>query len=157
MVIPLRRPLDFNQSLEEILQVKDIDKAGEVIPTEKEEPLKIEYDEELKNRIEDLMNIQKAFKNPELTLFDVAKSLNTHPKKISQAINKGFNMNFNDFVNRYRTLEVIKMVNSDQDQLKTLLGIAFDAGFNSKSTFNRAFKKQMKATPKEYFREDSTK
>ncbi|WP_298427534.1 helix-turn-helix domain-containing protein [uncultured Kordia sp.] len=108
-------------------------------------------DENLKNQLEDLMIEKMIFKNPNLTLFDVAKLLETHPKKVSNIINKGFKVNFNDFVNSYRTEEVIKKVTSDENDLKTLLGIALDSGFNSKSTFNRAFKKHTQQTPKEYF------
>ncbi len=108
-------------------------------------------EEKLKAQLETFMISQQLFKNPNLTLFDVAQKLNTHPKKVSNVINKGFKMNFNDFVNTYRTQEVIKKVISNENDLKTLLGIALDSGFNSKSTFNRAFKKHTQQTPKEYF------
>jgi AraC-like DNA-binding protein len=112
-------------------------------------------DEALKKQLEDIMTAEQFFKNPNLTLFDVATKLKTHPKKVSNIINKGFKVNFNDFVNSYRTQEVIKKVTSNENDLKTLLGIALDAGFNSKSTFNRAFKKHTQRTPKEYFNKNN--
>jgi AraC-like DNA-binding protein len=114
-----------------------------------------EEDALLKSQLELLMNENKIFKSPSLTLFDVANMLKTHPKKVSNIINKGFKVNFNDFVNTYRTEEVIKKVTSHENNLKTLLGIALDSGFNSKSTFNRAFKKHTQQTPKEYFSKKS--
>ncbi|PTX62655.1 AraC family transcriptional regulator [Kordia periserrulae] len=108
-------------------------------------------DIEMQKQLSHIMENERLYTNPNLTLFDVASSLDTHPKKVSNIINKGFKMNFNDFVNTYRVEEVIKKVNSDESNVKTLLGIALDSGFNSKSTFNRAFKKQTQQTPKEYF------
>lgn len=120
-------------------------------PLETEEELSaITYDESLKNKIEVLMEREEIFKNAELTLFDLATMLDTHPKKISMVINRGFEMNFNDFVNAYRTKAVIKAMELKDDKVKSLLGIAYDAGFNSKSTFNRAFKKQTRMSPKDF-------
>ncbi|MGH1388195.1 helix-turn-helix domain-containing protein [Kordia sp.] len=122
---------------------------------EKDEIHITQADKELQKQLEHFMTSEKLFINPNLTLFDVASKLNTHPKKVSNIINKGFKMNFNDFVNSYRTQEVIKKVISNENNIKTLLGIALDSGFNSKSTFNRAFKKHTKKTPKEYFSQKS--
>jgi AraC-like DNA-binding protein len=119
--------------------------------TEKDQIQITAEDKELQKQLEHFMVSEKLFANPNLTLFDVASKLNTHPKKVSNIINKGFKMNFNDFVNAYRTQEVIKKVTSNENNIKTLLGIALDSGFNSKSTFNRAFKKHTQQTPKEYF------
>ncbi|KAB8152935.1 helix-turn-helix domain-containing protein [Kordia sp. TARA_039_SRF] len=119
--------------------------------TTSEEEEFTEADVEMQQQLTRIMESERLYTNPSLTLFDVASTLNTHPKKVSNIINKGFKMNFNDFVNAYRVEEVIKKVNSDENNIKTLLGIALDSGFNSKSTFNRAFKKQTQQTPKEYF------
>ncbi|WP_259016062.1 helix-turn-helix domain-containing protein [Emticicia fluvialis] len=104
----------------------------------------------LKTEIERAMIIDHLFKNPELTLTDLANHLGMQSKRVSQIINQGFGLNFNDFVNHYRTQEVIRILQSDKPSLITLLGIALDSGFNSKSTFNRAFKKYTSLTPKAY-------
>ena len=67
---------------------------------------------------------------------------------LSHVISKGFAKNFNDFVNEYRIDEVkAKLKNVDAP---TLMAIAFDSGFNSKATFNRAFKKFTCVAPKEF-------
>ncbi|MGS0748955.1 helix-turn-helix domain-containing protein [Halpernia sp. GG3] len=103
-----------------------------------------------KSKIENLMQQDLLFKNPELTLSDVAKDLQTNVSIISKTINQGFKMNFNDFVNKYRIEEVKKAFDKGEHKKSTLLGIAFDCGFNSKATFNRAFKKNTGFSPKEY-------
>ncbi|WP_299225261.1 AraC family transcriptional regulator [uncultured Psychroserpens sp.] len=92
----------------------------------------------------------KIHENPTLTLADVAEKLNTHTKTISSVINNGFEMNFNDFINHYRVEAVIEKLKNGEQNTKTLLGIALECGFNSKATFNRAFKKNTSLSPKEY-------
>jgi AraC-like DNA-binding protein len=100
--------------------------------------------------IKQLMLVNKLYENPELTLADVSFHLGTHPKKVSQVINQGFHMNFNDFVNHYRAKAVIQKIEEGEHTVQTLLSIGFECGFNSKSTFNRAFKRYTSFTPKEY-------
>jgi AraC-like DNA-binding protein len=145
----------FTNIIDESYLAEATEKIAQPVIAQKEVTQITEEDEALKSQLETLMNEEKIFKSPNLTLFDVAKLLQTHPKKVSNIINKGFKVNFNDFVNTYRTQEVIKKVTSHENDLKTLLGIALDSGFNSKSTFNRAFKKHTQQTPKEYFSQRS--
>ena len=59
-------------------------------------------------------------------------------------------MNFNDFVNQKRVEAIIKQLNQGAHISNTLLSIALDCGFNSKTTFNRAFKKETSITPKQF-------
>lgn len=103
-----------------------------------------------KLKIEEILVTEKLYQNPELTLTDIAKKLNTNAAVISKAINQGFQMNFNDLINNYRIEAVKKRLEEGEQKKSTLLGIAFDCGFNSKATFNRAFKKHTGITPKEY-------
>ncbi|SHG73746.1 helix-turn-helix domain-containing protein [Winogradskyella jejuensis] len=103
-----------------------------------------------KDKLSKLMTENHLFENPRLTLSDVAKELNTNTKTISSVVNSGFNMNFNDFVNHYRIEAVKDKLDKGEQNTTTLLGIALDCGFNSKATFNRAFKKSTMLSPKDY-------
>jgi AraC-like DNA-binding protein len=103
-----------------------------------------------KSKIETLIQEEKLYQNPELTLTDLAKKLETNASVISKTINQGFQMNFNDCINNYRIEAVKNSFANGEHKKSTLLGIAYDCGFNSKATFNRAFKKNTGTTPKEY-------
>ncbi|MFY0602491.1 MAG: AraC family transcriptional regulator [Flavobacteriaceae bacterium] len=106
--------------------------------------------EDWKEKILTLITKERIYENPKLTLFEVAQTLKTNTKTISSVINSGFQMNFNDFINHYRIEAIKEKMNSREHETTTLLGIAFDCGFNSKATFNRAFKKSTSLSPKEY-------
>ncbi|MGB5008362.1 MAG: AraC family transcriptional regulator [Ferruginibacter sp.] len=106
--------------------------------------------EDWKEKLVLYMEKQKPYLEPELNLTDLAKQLNTNTSVLSKVINDGTGRNFNDFINHYRVQEVIRKLESGEQQQQTLLGIAYDCGFNSKTTFNRAFKKWSGLTPKEY-------
>lgn len=93
---------------------------------------------------------ERLFEAPELTLTDLARHLGTHPALISRAVNRGFAMNFNDFINYHRVQAVLEKLRAGEQQRQTLLGIAYDCGFNSKATFNRAFKKATGRNPKDW-------
>ncbi len=116
---------------------------------------KDEDTEDWKAKIVQLVYQQEMYKNAELTLPDLAKRLQTNTTVLSKAINKGFAMNFNDFVNYYRVQAVLDLLKKGEHEKQTLLGIAFESGFNSKATFNRAFKKVMQLTPKEWMEKNN--
>ena len=80
---------------------------------------------------------QKAYLNPELNLSDLAKMANMTRGQLSETINSGYNKNFNDFVNGYRVEAFKTMLKENKQQQLSLLGIAQECGFNSKSSFNR--------------------
>lgn len=101
---------------------------------------KEDWIEAWKEKAEALMQGTKLYLEPELTLTEMSQRLKTNPSLVSKVINKAFGSNFNDYVNRYR-VEEVKLKFSEGSHLKqTLVGVAFDCGFNSKATFNRAFK-----------------
>jgi len=118
----------------------------------KQDNTNLEEIEFWKDKILHLVENEKVFKNPTLTLSDLSKLLNTNTKNISKSINSGFDMNFNDFINHYRIEAVKEKLHKEEHKTSTLLGIAFDCGFNSKATFNRAFKKSIDLSPKDYLK-----
>lgn len=99
-----------------------------------------------------LMKIQKLYLNNKLTLKDVAEQLHIHPNYVSQVINEHLNRNFYDFVNEYRVEEFKEKVKKSEHQYITITALAFDCGFNSKSSFNTFFKKVTGITPIKYIR-----
>lgn len=104
----------------------------------------------IKNGLITLMEDELLFERSDLTLTEVARKLNTNAVILSKAVNQQFGLNFNDFINQYRVNAVIRRLALPEFKNQTLLAIAFDAGFNSKATFNRSFKKFTGKNPKEY-------
>jgi AraC-like DNA-binding protein len=102
----------------------------------------------LKSKLQNLMEVEKIYLEPNLTLTDLSRQLGVNSTVLSYTINNGFGKNFNDFVNEFRITEVKEKLKNADDS--TLLGIALDSGFNSKATFNRAFKKFTGVSPKEF-------
>ncbi|TAD92461.1 MAG: AraC family transcriptional regulator [Bacteroidetes bacterium] len=118
----------------------------------------IENDEELaqldtwRQKLLQALVHQKAYANAELTLSELARMLQTNPGLVSRMVNRGFNTNFNDWVNTHRIDAVKQMLKQGEHKQQTLVGIAYDCGFNSKATFNRAFKKHTGQTPQDWIK-----
>jgi len=106
-------------------------------------------DDEVKT-LQNLMENDKLFLNPELNLKDLAEKAKMNRTQVSQIINSSFSKNFNDFVNEYRVNAFKEKLNKGEHKQLSLLGLAMDCGFNSKATFNRVFKKITKTSPSEY-------
>jgi putative ABC transport system permease protein len=96
------------------------------------------------------MEANLFYQDAELSLGSLAEKLDMHPHELSRIINIVLKKNFNDFINEYRVLEVTRKMQEPAYDRMTLLGIALDAGFNSKATFNRAFRQMTGKSPKEY-------
>jgi ABC-type antimicrobial peptide transport system permease subunit/AraC-like DNA-binding protein len=95
----------------------------------------------------------RYYQDPELSLTSLAEKLGLTTHELSRIINTALKKSFNDFINEYRVAEVAeKMQDPAYDHL-TLMGIAYDSGFNSQSTFHRAFKELTGKTPAEYKKE----
>jgi len=95
------------------------------------------------------MDKHKPYRDASLTLTDLSKQLSIASSYLSQIINESFNQNFNDFINAYRIKECQHLFLDQSKSKMTILAIAYEVGFNSKSAFNRAFKKHTGVTPKE--------
>ncbi|SHI46922.1 helix-turn-helix domain-containing protein [Aquimarina spongiae] len=105
---------------------------------------------ENKTKLEQFMNDEKPFLNPDLNLKELSKMLKISVPVLSETINSGFQKNFNDFINGYRVKAVQDMLKEGKQKQLSLLGIAHECGFNSKATFNRVFKKLTNSSPSEY-------
>lgn len=100
--------------------------------------------------LKDKMEIEQLFLNPDLTLVDLAKALNIHQNYLSQVINTFEEMNFYDYINKQRVNKFISLIENPDNKKYTILSLAFECGFKSKSTFNKQFKKITNKTPSEY-------
>jgi AraC-like DNA-binding protein len=105
----------------------------------------------LSQKLERVMREERLFLQPELTLGDLARHLNTNASVLSATINQIFKQNFNDYINEMRIEAFIEAYRQPDNRRFTMLFVAFDAGFNSKATFNRAFKKAKGCSPKDFF------
>ncbi len=93
---------------------------------------------------------EKLYQKSDLSITDLASKLGVHPNYLSQVINQREQKNFYDFVNFYRVEAFKRLIESNRNQQFTLLSIAYDCGFSSKSSFNRCFKKETGLTPSQF-------
>ncbi|MBC8152756.1 MAG: helix-turn-helix transcriptional regulator [Bacteroidetes bacterium] len=125
-------------------QVQFQPEAGEPTPVGRPAPA---VNADYLDRVRRAMETDKLYLNPTLTLTELAHHVGLNPKVVSQVINTGLNQSFNDFVNAYRVGEVKQRLQTNDLTRFTLLGIALESGFNSKTTFNRIFKEHTGQSP----------
>ncbi|HWR33921.1 MAG TPA: helix-turn-helix domain-containing protein [Chitinophagaceae bacterium] len=141
----------------ELLPEDDDDPSGIVITTPKVKYEKSGLGEEQAERIYKHlvgnMTNQKLFSDSELTLAVLAKTLDVHPNHLSQVINSYEGKNFYDFINFHRVEEFKKLAPLPDNRNYTLLSLAYQCGFNSKTSFNRNFKKATGVSPTEWLQQ----
>ncbi len=103
-----------------------------------------------RNRLLDLFHSKKPFLNPRVSITDLSDELSISTKHLSQVINQSFNKSFFDFINSYRIREAQQILRESSDIKLTVLEVMYEVGFNSKSSFNTAFKKETGHTPTEF-------
>lgn len=134
---------------EEIKQAETIELKQSV--REKNKQRKVGLDEtkmeELILRIHHILQAERLYQEPELTLQNLADKLQLPPYQVSQALNDGMKKNFYDLINGYRVEEAKRLLLDAKNKNFTILSVGFDAGFNSKTTFNTVFKKFTGLTP----------
>jgi AraC-like DNA-binding protein len=106
--------------------------------------------ENIIRRIENLMQTEKPYLDPDLSIIAVARRLNIPKHHLTQSLNSGLSKNFYAYINEYRVREAVQRMKSAEFVSCSIIRIAYDCGFNSKSTFNNIFKKIMGQTPSEY-------
>jgi AraC-like DNA-binding protein len=109
----------------------------------------------INEKLLEIMEREKPYLNPDLTLPELAKKLNVSRNQLSNVINQIHKVNFFQFVNRYRVKEIQRLMKDPANRNMKLLSLAFDSGFNSKASFNRIFKQITGMTPSEYFEQHS--
>jgi AraC-like DNA-binding protein len=108
--------------------------------------------ESVEYKIIEVLESTKPYKNASFSLQELADLTGIDKFKVSYTINNSMKSNFTTLINKCRVEEFIRLVNSDEYAKYSMLGIATEAGFSSKSTFYKAFKELKGQTPKEYFK-----
>lgn len=106
--------------------------------------------EGIMQKLEQCIRTQKPYLNSELTMPQLAEQLHASPHHLSQVINEQYGLNFPDFINQYRIEEMKVKLRDPQYHHYKIEQIAFDTGFNAKSTFQAAFKKFTGLTPSQF-------
>jgi PAS domain S-box-containing protein len=101
-------------------------------------------------KLKDLLQKEKLYLDPNLSLKDVADRLATNTKYLSQVVNNHSGKNFQHFINNYRVAEAKKQIMDANNNNLTLYGIALECGFKNKSTFYKVFKEITGQTPREF-------
>jgi len=139
---------NIHQNIEVVDEVLDIPEkpkkryAKSGLTTEKAEIIFV--------KLNQIMATKKLFLNNELTLSQLAEALEIPSNHLSQVINEKGNKNFYTYINTLRVNEFIRISKLPENKNLTLIAMAYESGFNSKSTFNKHFKAVIGKTPQEY-------
>ena len=105
--------------------------------------------ESILSSFEEAVKEKQLYLNPKLSLADVADSMDVKPYQLTEALNGIKGISFKEYINACRVEEVLRLMKNQAYQQYTLTAIAFEAGFNSKATFNRIFRKATGKSPSE--------
>ncbi len=146
----IQQPKFFSKEIEQ-----EVNEEEEVSIREKykNSPLEEVKAEEYFRSLKRLMEEEKLFLNPELKASEVASRIGIPTYQLSHLLSIKSEYNFFDFINSYRVEEVVKLLSEPNNEHLTILGIGLEAGFNNKSSFNRAFKKFTGNTPSSFKKE----
>lgn len=121
------------------------------------EPERVAQLEQIVKDLQSLMRDKQVFKDPDLSLNKTANMLQIKPYLLTQALNEVLQTKFNDYVNAFRIAEVQSLLLRPEKRKHNLLTLALEAGFNSKSSFNRSVNKQLGVSPSELRKVADTK
>ena len=111
---------------------------------------------DLKTKLLHVMAADHPYLDAKLSLSQLADTIDVTPHQLSYVINEGFQENFFTFVNNYRISKVKSYLKDESKSHLAIMGIAYECGFNSKSSFYSTFKKITNMTPSEYIKKSST-
>lgn len=138
---------------------KDVKKTSENSNSENEEKkisqlnsLSANEIEQLKIKLYKILEFDKPFLDDSLSLTELASQIGISNKQLSELLNQHLKVNFYNLINDYRINEVKKRLENYNSNKETLLGIAFESGFQSKASFNRVFKLKTGLSPSKYLK-----
>lgn len=118
----------------------------------KNQRIKEDEIEKLKERIAQAVEKEKIFLISDLTLNDFSETINTSSNNLSWLLNNIYNKNFYEFINEYRVQYFLNKIEKNEHKKSTFFALALDSGFNSKSTFYKAFKSVTSQTPTQFIK-----
>lgn len=101
-------------------------------------------------KLKDIVQQEKLYRNPDLSIHDLAKKMNISASTLSYVINNHFKSSYRDFINEYKIKDVKEMLGDSGNKNLSILGIALEAGFSSEASFYRIFKSKVGMSPKEF-------
>lgn len=132
----------------ESADVLEEDDKSEEKAIEEEQPT--QEDVALMKEVHELVSKEKIFKNADLTLDLMAKQMSINRNYLSKAINQTTGKNFNTYINEYRVKEAIKILSNEKSDVISIDAIAFDVGFNNRTSFYQSFKKITGLSPSDF-------
>lgn len=147
LIEPIRNHPSYLESKKKLLAIRDFE---DIIQTKKAKHPSKSWEKEAIEKLEHYMNEKQPFLEPNTSLKDIAMALKMHSNNLSWLINAHYGINFNEYINQFR-VEIFKnrILDNSYGHL-TLLGLAYECGFNSKSSFNTLFKRYTGLTPSQY-------
>ncbi|TPD70544.1 helix-turn-helix domain-containing protein [Flavobacterium microcysteis] len=135
--------------------VFSLDEENKTSEPQKFRLLSEEETELIKQKLLVIMESEAPYLDGDLNLIKLAKLMGVTPHQLSYVINTGFNENFFQFINKYRIEKAKQLLGDSKNNNLSILGIAFESGFNSKTSFNITFKKFTDLTPSEFKKKSS--
>ena len=154
----------WKNEAEEVKSLKDngqgvADNTDEVIQPERSKYATVGMSakecEAIMKKIEKILEKEKPYTNPDLKIADLAKMADISSHKLSYVLSQHHNVGFYDLINQYRIAEFKRIVEAGADQTLTLTAMSERAGFSSRSSFFRCFKKLEGITPGEYLKRNT--
>ena len=152
----IKQPYLFKLVPEEKEETKEAKEHSTQKEKYKNSNLSDEQKEEYIEHIYAFMQTERPFLNAELTVQDLSKQLNISRHHLTEILNNDIGKNFFTFVNEYRVEEVKRRLLDERFEHLTIVAIAFESGFNSKSTFNSIFKQNTGLSPSDYRKQKAT-
>lgn len=134
-------------------QLKSLDLIVRPVEEKLKARISILIMEDLKVKLIYLMETERMFLNSELSLPELSEHMGISPHDLSYVLNEGIGTNFYQFINAYRVAEAKRLMLSGKYAHLNILGIAYNAGFNAKTTFNTAFKRETGLSPSRFMKQ----
>jgi AraC-like DNA-binding protein len=139
----IKKPFTDKRNIKSVLKAADTDNSQNA-------KINSGVSDAIIEKLDRLMNEEKAYLNNDLTLGLTAEKLETNTAYLSHIINEQFGMNFSNYLNKYRIEEAKRILSANEQNILSFEGIANSCGFKSRSSFNQAFKRFTGITPTEY-------